>query len=208
MRVVVIPILVAVSGLLAQSTRQPNVFLLSCRAIPADTSAADLAIRFGASNITDGQVYLGEGEYQAGTILFETVPDQRAEIIWTDVGARRTPKFVRIRGEASRWRTPEGLTLGQDLRFVERLNRRPFRLRGFGWDYGGTTTSWAGGVLAQAEPPRCTIWARFWNSEDHFTQEELPLVRQVNGEGEFSSGHPGMQAAHAYIHDVGLSWRE
>jgi hypothetical protein len=183
-----------------------NMLELSCTAIGPNTTSADLAARFGSANVVDGAVYVGEGFSEPGTVLFGDVPERRAEIVWRR-GTRQGPRFMRVRGEISQWRTPQGLTLGLDLSQVERLNRRPFRLRGFGWDSGGRTTSWSGGVLAEGELPPCTIWARFSNAEERLTTEEARLFRQVQGERDFSSGHPGVQAAHARVWQIGLTWR-
>jgi hypothetical protein len=183
-------------------------FSLSCHSIRSDTTASDLAARFGVTNVTDGPVDVGEGLYEPGTIVYPDIPEQRAEFTWKQAGSNRSPDVVRIRGEKSAWKIPGGVTLGLTLTMVERLNRRPFRLLGFGWDDGGTTTSWSGGALAQAELPMCAIWAKFGEEEEgRLTPVELRLLRQVNGEREFSSGHPGMQAARAHVLEIGLSWR-
>lgn len=200
-------VLTMASSLLA-SYATADSLLVSCREFGQHLSADDLASRFGASNVSNGQVYVGEGFYEPGTVLFPEIPDQRAEFTWKDVESKRGPKVLRIRGYKSQWRSPQGLTLGLSLSSVERLNRGPFRLRGFGWDYGGTTTSWAGGALAQAELPACVLWARFWEREEtSLDVAERRLVRQVLGEREFSSGHPGMQIAAARLRIMGLSWR-
>lgn len=183
-------------------------FTLSCQSIRSNTTARDLATRFGVTNVTDGPVDVGEGLYEAGTIVHPDIPEQRAEFTWKLSGPNRSPDVVRIRGEKSVWKIPGGVTLGLTLTMVERLNRRPFRLLGFGWDDGGTTTSWSRGALAQAESPTCAIWAKFGEAEEgRLTPVELRLLRQVNGEREFSSGHPGMQAARAHVLEIGLSWR-
>jgi hypothetical protein len=40
-----------------------------------------------------------------------------------------------------------GISLGTTLQELERLNGRPFKLAGFGWDYSGVVIDWAGGSL-------------------------------------------------------------
>jgi hypothetical protein len=108
---------------------------------------------------------------------------------------------VWIRGEQSRWRTPTGLTVGLDLRFVERLNRRPFLLAGFGFD-AGTETSWRDGRLAAPEGSACGVRAVF--AEPH---DRAPHSRQVQGGRQFSSGHPAMQALNPRIEKIWLEYR-
>jgi hypothetical protein len=208
-RIAVLSVLLVIAGLAASADMATrDAFILSCQLFPADATAADFAARFGAANVVEGQVYLGEGEYEAGTILFADVPEQRAEITWQQPAVKRAPKMMRIRGAKSRWRTPQGLTLGLALPTVERLNRRPFRLWGFDWDYGGTTLSWSGGMLSRAESPTCKVWARFSRDEQPRSSEASHLAAQVSGEREFSSGHPGMQAAHAHVGAAGLFWQQ
>lgn len=184
-----------------------NTLELSCTAIRADTSRSDLVARFGAANVLDDRVYVGEGFYEPATVLFADNPERRAELIWQTSATGSVPRLLRVTGEKSLWRTPQGLTVGLELAVVERLNRRPFRLSGFGWDYGGTTISWSGGVLTRSELPPCRVWARFSTSDDPLSAAESQLVSQVQRDQSFSSGHPGMQAAHARVRQFGLAWR-
>ena len=208
MRPFALSIVCLVSCLTAVDVSAQTRLELSCSAFGPGTSAAELSARFGSSNVADGGVYVGEGFYEPGTVLFADDPEQRVEILWKEEDAKRSPESLRIRGDKSQWRTPHGLTLGMDLQTVERINRRPFRLRGFGWDYGGTTTSWSGGAFAGAETPGCVVWARFLSDEEHLTTDERRLFHQVRGEREFSSGHPGVHASHARVWQFGLVWRE
>jgi hypothetical protein len=208
MRALISFLLSAVLSVSSQVDGRPqNTFELSCTAVRADTSRAHLVARFGAANVVDGEVYIGEGFYETATVLFGDNPERRAELFWQKIAAKQAPRWLRVAGKKSQWRTPQGLTVGLDLAGVERLNRRPFRLSGFGWDYGGTTISWSGGVLNLADEPPCTVWARF-GSGDSLTGKEQRLVGQVQRDQSFSSGHPGMQAAHARVNEIGLAWRQ
>jgi hypothetical protein len=84
------------------------------------------------------------------------VPDnslKRIEVLWAD-SEKRVPKSVYVGGihnaaygDKSLWRTTYGITLGTTLLELERINRKPFRLAGFDWDYSGTVLSWNSGVL-------------------------------------------------------------
>ena len=47
-----------------------------------------------------------------------------------------------------------------DASEIEALNGRPFKLYGFGFDYGGTTLDWNGGALA-TQAGGCTLTLRF-----------------------------------------------
>ena len=89
--------------------------------MPAQRGSLD---GLGPVNVKDAQVYLSEGEYAAGTILFADDPERRAEITWLDSVNKRSPTLIRIqidKGGRTRWRTPQGLTTGLGLAAVERL---------------------------------------------------------------------------------------
>jgi hypothetical protein len=192
---------VGAMGLPAGAVAQQSgpALVLACQStFTRDDDAAALAMRFGAPNVVDGDVYVGEGQYESGTVLFPAIPEQRAEILWKDSAARRLPATVRIHEDRSRWTTPEGVSIGTRLKEVERVNRRPFRLTGFGWDYGGTTTDWSGGRLDQADAP-CVLWLRF-----SLGPVSGRTAGQIMGERRYSSGHPAMQTLNPSVWQMGL----
>ncbi|MCU0612229.1 MAG: hypothetical protein MUE60_10620 [Candidatus Eisenbacteria bacterium] len=182
-------------------------WILSCDSIfGPEVGAAALAQRFGAASVRDTLIYLGEGFSERGSVLFPDSADLRVEILWADTLARRMPRSVRIRGEASRWRTARGLTLGLDLQTAEVINEKPFRLMGFAWDYEGTTMSWGGGTLESPDSTACVIRARFRPdvSAASTQSETWKWYRQVQGDQEFSSGHRAMQALNPRVFEVWL----
>jgi len=105
-----------------------------------------LADRFGAGNVSRESIYLGEGFYEEGTVLFSESPADRVEVLWHDSESERFPRSVSISGDASNW-TIRGISLGASLKAVESLNRWPFRVMGYGWDGQGITVSWGSGEL-------------------------------------------------------------
>jgi hypothetical protein len=50
-------------------------------------------------------------------------------------------------GGQSTWTAPGGLRLGQTLEQVEKLNHKPFKLKGFDKDRIATGSNWDGGAL-------------------------------------------------------------
>lgn len=181
-------------------------FSLDCEGTFApDASAASLAKRFGAEHLTTSDVYVGEGSYEAGLVLFAGAEVKRVEILWKDPQNQRAPRIVSIRGKESHWRTIHGLTLGTDLKTLERINGVPFTLAGFGWDYSGTVTSWAGGLLGSVDG-HCRTVVRL--APEH--REEDPIwsnwYEQVIGDREFSSNHPAMQELNPKVYVVVLSY--
>ena len=179
--------------------------VLDCEStFPPQLTVAAIENTYGTHQLGTGQIHTGEGRFDEVTILFPGSPADRVEIVWKDNERKREPAQVWIRGEQSRWRTPTGLTVGLDLQSVERLNRRPFLLAGFGFDYAGTETSWQDGRLAAPEGSACGVRAVFAEPPNR-----APHSRQVqgSGRGKFSSGHPAMQALNPRIEAIWLAYR-
>src|SRR5258707_11593280 len=137
---------VASTSTLVSTAQAPEI--LDCKStFPSDLSAESLMSRFGDANLAAARIYLGEGEYRQGSVLFGGMPEWRVEFLWKNPTSRSAPARVSISGNRSVWHTSAGLTLGMSLDAVERLNGRPFRLTGFGADNGGGGASPAeGGV--------------------------------------------------------------
>jgi len=173
----------------------------------ATDDAKTLALRFGDAAVAKADIYLGEGFSEAGSVLFGDSSEDRVEILWSDVVGQRSPKSIRIRGQRSHWRTRMGISLGDDLRLLERLNRRPFRLAGFGWDYSGTELSWSGGRLEAADSAPCVVRARL-APEGAVEDQGWYRYRQVMGDREFSSGHPAMQYLNPRVYEVWLDFKK
>lgn len=170
-------------------------------AIRATTTENLLVRQFGAANVQDDSLDGGEGEMIAGTVLFPTDSARRVEIFWDDSAPARTRiNMLRVHGSHSLWVVAPGVTLGTSLAELETLNGRAFTLTGFGWDYGGTVTSWSGGALD-------SLWSgRGARSHVGVRLDEgggLPqsLVRQISGDGEFRSSLPAMHAANPVVRE-------
>jgi hypothetical protein len=116
---------------LETSVRGQQVRLLECQStFSKDATSADLIRRFGVRNVIPGEIYVGEGYSEHGTVLFADSPEDRVEIRWKDIERQRMPNIIYVRGTKSHWRTEGGLALGLDLITVEKLNGRPFKLLG------------------------------------------------------------------------------
>jgi hypothetical protein len=126
--------------------------------------------------------------------LFATRPDAKVEIVWSDPETRRRPSLIMVRGPVSRWRTPNGVVVGTDLRALERANGRSFRLTGLQIEGGGggAVLSWAGGRLEIPVSGQCRNGVHLQPAYDG--TEALSLMRQLRSGRDYSSGHPGFQA--------------
>jgi hypothetical protein len=155
--------------------------------INRETSEAELQRRYGASAVGSIRVELGEGETAPGTVLYASDSLRRLEIIWRDTLTRRQPARLVVRGDRSQWQVGPGVSLGTSLKDLERLNRQPFTLAGFGWDYAGVITDWKGGALDSA-----LIGVKLYLDPGP-AQRESAAYSQVLGDRDYSSTLPPMQ---------------
>jgi len=174
--------------------------------ITKTTTQADLKRIFGEQNVQDRDVNLGEGYFEKGTALFSGEPQKFIEILWKDAEGNRFPKMILVSGiqegnyaGESLWKTTYGIGLGTSLKDLEKINRCPFRLAGFAWDYGGTILSWAGGLLEKDFGSNGDKKVFIRLSEDNSHSAD---ARQVLGDREFSSGHPAMQTINPHIYQM------
>jgi hypothetical protein len=161
----------------------PEALDLRCAAF-AGASQAALQAAYGADNIVEQTLPGPEGESYTASVLYPNDPARRLEIVWADDATKVRPASVTVAGEHSIWTGPNGLSLGDELARVEQLNGRPFKLWGFGWDYGGWISDWNGGAFQPADG--CMTRVRF-----------EPGAENVNaqGDGEFQSDSDAMRAA-------------
>ncbi len=171
--------------------------------ITPTASEADLAAIFGAGNVRPGEVEIGEGVREPGTIIFPDDPERRIEILWHDTAARRRPARLQITGHRTLWHFAQAISLGTSLKQLETLNGNPFYLTGFGWDYGGTVLSWEGGALATALGGG---YALLRLTPDYATPGEGELSDRVSGDRDFRSDDPVMQAIDPTVDQIILEF--
>lgn len=165
-------------------------------------SELDLARAYGARNLRDSSITLGEGESSPGTLLFPDDPQRRAEILWSDLGAKRAPRRAVLRGERSLWMLPHDISLGTSLGDLERANGRPFRLSGFGWDFAGAVLSWEGGALDSL-----LRGARLY-LEPRVEDRAGAAYRRLQGDREFDSGNADMRALDPRVYQIFVDFEQ
>ncbi|MEP9377039.1 hypothetical protein ABLE91_10015 [Aquabacter sp. CN5-332] len=192
-------------GALPARAQAPTV--LDCTgpfAKQANLAAAEKA--FGAENVRRGEIYVGEGATETGTLVFADDPKRRIEILWHDTDRQRRPALIRV-GDGSEWRvaSPGGQTIaiGAPLAEVEKLNGKPFTLSGFSWDYGGYVTDWKKGKLT-SPPSGCHFGIRF--EPDPKASEKAQ--NSASGDTEFSSASTAMRAVRPFVSQITLGWAE
>lgn len=172
----------------AQAAAAPDT--ITCGSpIAWDATEETVKAQFGAGNVTYMDLGGPEGTEMYGTRVFAKDAKKTFDIVWTDEEKRAKPAVINVNpvwsedGETAsmpEWRSPEGIHLGMPIEEVEKINGKPFKLYGFGWDYGGTPTSWEGGKLEPAADAKCGTSIVFSDSGDATPESVL-------GEGEIMS---------------------
>jgi hypothetical protein len=181
-----------------------TIFLGSTGPITASTTRQDLVAQYGEANVTDQDIDVGEGETEAGTVLFRDDPKRALSLVWNDPETKTIPKaaILRVsarvvRGSTTVWTTAHGISLGTSLRELERINGRSFTLLGFGWDYEGTVSSWNKGVLENDLEGNGRVILRL--GPRAVSQK---LLIEVQGDRPFSSANPIMQRIDPGIYEI------
>jgi hypothetical protein len=112
-----------------------------------DSSAVELATAFNSKNVTFADVEAADGTKVPASILFPNDPKRRLEVWWSNPTARSDIHLIVIGGQST-WTAPGGIRLGQTLEQVEKINHKPFKLKGFDKDRIATVSDWDGGALA------------------------------------------------------------
>lgn len=181
--------------------------LLGCHGpFAKDASEATLIAAFGAANVANEALDVGEGFTEPGTVIFKNDDKRRIEVFWYDGEKRRRPSSIIVRAP-SRWRIAvpgdSAATLGNgtELATAEAVNRKPFTLNGFGWDGAGYVGEWNGGRLANLAGG-CSLSLRFGPSP----QAKPAAVSKVSGDKPFASNAAGMRAVKPRIEQIALGW--
>ena len=165
--------------------------------LEASGSEADLAQAYGAANVGQATIDMGEGELASGTVLFPADSLRRVHILWKDGEGRRLPDVAIFRGYRSSWILPESVSLGTRLSDLERRNGRPFHLLGFGWDMEGLVTSWDGGRLDKALTGRIKLYL----SPDS-AGRAIPDYADAQGDREYESNSAAMQRLNPAVYQI------
>ena len=125
-----------------------SLHAVACSGIFAkDSSHLKLAMGFDSKNITFTDVDASNGTKVPASVLFPNDPKRRLEVWWSNPTARSGIYLIVINGKST-WTAPGGLRLGLTLQQLEKLNKKPFKLKGFDKDGGATVSDWDAGELA------------------------------------------------------------
>jgi len=123
--------------------------------ITPKTATREAVLKLYGDNARTDSVYVSEGIFQEGVVLFPDDPTKRVELFWSsspETGHTLLIKIINPQNpqDGSVWKTDAGITLGTSMEEVEKLNGMPFTFYGFGWDYGGIVADWGGGKFHES----------------------------------------------------------
>lgn len=166
-------------------------------AITVSTSEAELIRIYGLGAVVRDSVYVGEGFFEPGTLVFPNTAAE-LEIIWQDTSAR-CPRYVIARKPKAPWTTLGGVRIGALLRDVVRENGRAFKFSGFDWDYQGYVTEWGGGTLEG-------LSVRFELPSDSGSNGDTGELGRLAGDRQLSSDDALVVRVQPVVYQIGVSW--
>jgi hypothetical protein len=157
-----------------------------------DSGMLALAVAFDARNMTFTQEDV-QGVKVGATIIFPNDPRRRLEVWWSN--PNRTGTYLIDIAGKSIWTGPEGLKLGLTLAQLEKLNHKPFKLKGFDKDNIATVSDWDGGALATLAGG-CKAGVSVHANIKTDASAELPAADQ------YSSDDPAMRALKPTVSEI------
>jgi hypothetical protein len=170
--------------------------VVACRGpFAKDSSMLGLAMAFDSRNVTFTDVDGGSVGKVPASVLFPKDAKRRLEVWWSNPANRTDIYLIVINGQ-SRWTAPGGLRLGLTLPQVEKLNHKPFKLKGFDKDKIATVSDWDGGALA-AFPGGCKAGVSL-----RAGPKAADAASALPADHEYSSADPAMRAVKPTVSEV------
>jgi hypothetical protein len=160
--------------------------------------------RYGIEHVSSVAVPLGEGDSEAGAVIYPDDATRRATVYFVDGKVTGPISAIYVRDPESIWRGPLGLKLGTTSLELERINGRPFRFLGFDWDYGGYVSNWTEGMLAHAFLSPGQLALRL--APAPLAEGQQRVDGYPSGDGEFTSDLPAVRAQPPLVVEMGLGF--
>jgi hypothetical protein len=190
------PALALLAGPLWAQQRAPTTVVACSGAFAKDSSHLELATAFNSKNITFTDVEAADGTKVPASILFPNDPKRRLEVWWSDRTHRSDIHLIVIGGKST-WTAPDGLRLGQTLEQVEKINHKPFKLKGFDKDRIATVSDWDGGAVATLAGG-CNAGLSL-RADAKASAENIGAV---SADKEYSSSDPAIRATKPTISEI------
>ncbi len=174
-----------------------NARVVACSgAFSKDSSHLRLAMTFDTKNVTYTDVDSSTGSKVPASVLFPTDPKRRLEVWWANAAARNQTYLIVINGKST-WTAPGGMKLGLTLAQLEKLNHKPFKLKGFDKDGTAAVSDWDGGLLATLAGG-CKSGLSL-QADPKAAPDE---VSALAADKEYSSSDPAMRAVKPVVSEI------
>jgi hypothetical protein len=165
-----------------------------------DSSSLKLAMVFDSANLSFEDVDVN-GTKVGASILYPKDPKRRLEIWWQNP-ANRSGTYLILINDKSTWGAPNGLKLGLTLPELEKLNHKPFKLKGFDKNGTATVSDWDGGALAKI-PGDCKSGV----SLQPDAKAAPDAVTALTADKEYSSSDPEMQTLKPRVSEILIGYQ-
>lgn len=186
---------------LSAQQRSTSANVIACSGnFAKDTDHIKLTTAFGSKNITFTDVEASDGSKVPASVLFPNDSKRRLEVWWTNPTARSEIHLIVIGGQ-SIWAAPGGMRLGQTLEQVEKLNHKPFKLKGFDKDHIATVSDWDGGALGTL-----VGGCKSGVSLRADPKASAEAISALSADKEYSSSEPAIRATKPTVSEILLGY--
>jgi hypothetical protein len=161
-----------------------------------DSSHLKLAMTFDSKNIGLADVEASGGAKVQASVLFPNDPKRRLEVWWSNPAARSGTYLIVINGKST-WTAPDGMKLGLTLPQLEKLNHKPFKIKGFDKDGVASVSDWDGGALSTI-PGGC----KSGMSLRADPKASADAVSALSPDKEYNSADPEMRAVKPTVSEI------
>jgi hypothetical protein len=165
-----------------------------------DSSSLKLAMVFDSTNLSFEDVDVN-GTKVGASILYPKDPKRRLEIWWQNPANRSGTYLILINGKST-WGAPNGLKLGLTLPDLEKLNHKPFKLKGFDKDGTATVSDWDGGALSKI-PGDCKSGV----SLQPDAKAAPDAVTALTADKEYNSSDPEMRTLKPRVSEILIGYQ-
>ncbi len=190
------PAVAAVAGASSKPAAGAALKAVTCSgAFSKDSSNLKLAIMFDQKNVSFSDISVNGSSVGASTI-YPKDPKRRIEIWWQNPANRSGIYLILINGQST-WAAPGGMKLGMTLADLEKLNHKPFKLKGFDKDNNATVSDWDGGALATL-----TGGCKSGVTLQPDSKASPESVSALPADKEFSSNDPAMREVKPKVSEI------
>jgi hypothetical protein len=184
-------------------TPGPLRTVVACSGPFAKTSSMlGLAMSFDSRNVAFSEITVS-GNKVATSVIFPNDPKRRLEVWWSNAANRSGTYLILINGQST-WSGPGGIQLKLTLAQLEKLNHKPFKLKGFDKEKVATVSDWDGGALATV-PGGCNAGL----SMRPDPKAESDAVNALPADKEYNSDDPAIRAVNPTVSEIliGYEWQ-